>query len=165
MRELGIPGPWYTRVIGPVEVVVLDSNRPDDRRQHAFLNEVLARRRTAFRVAVFHHPPTSCSLHGADREVERAWVALFHGRVDLVLMGHNHTYERFDVGGVPYVTTGGGGARLYPSIPGLCKGPGKALRVQTAYHAVRLTATDERLTLEAVGLDGVPFDRVEVGSR
>lgn len=163
IRELGVPGHWYTRVIGPVEVVVLDSNRPADARQMAFLRSVLsAPRRAAFRVAVFHHPPASCSLHGANRDVERAWLDLFHGRVDLVLAGHNHTYERFMVGETPYVTTGGGGARLYPSVPGLCKGPGTPVRVMTVYHAVRLTATPERLLLEAVGLDGVAFDTVAV---
>jgi acid phosphatase len=163
MRSLGIPARWYTRVIGRVEVVVLDSTRPSDKAQSAFLRGVLARpRAAAFRVVVFHHPPTSCSLHGADRAVEKAWVGLLHGRADAVLMGHNHTYERFDVGGIPYVTTGGGGARLYPSIPGLCKGPGEPVVVKTVYHAMRLTATDETLTLEAVGLDGTAFDRYEV---
>lgn len=166
MRELGIPAPWYTRVIGRVEVVVLDSNRPRSREQAAFLWRVLdAPRRVPFRVVVFHHPPTSCSLHGANREVERAWVPLLEGRVDAVLAGHNHTYERFDVGGIPYVTTGGGGARLYPSIPGLCNGPGKPVKVKTVYHAMRLTATDDRLTLEAVGLDGTAFDRVDVAAK
>ncbi|HEV2891127.1 MAG TPA: metallophosphoesterase [Frankiaceae bacterium] len=165
MRSLGIPAHWYTRVVGRIEVVVLDSNRPGDREQAAFLRRVLAApRRAAFRVVVFHHPPTSCSLHGANRDVERAWVALLHGRVDAVLAGHNHTYERFDVGGVPYVTTGGGGARLYPSIPGLCNGPGRPVTVKTVYHAMRLTATDDRLTLEAVGLDGKTFDRYDVAA-
>ncbi|HEX8001627.1 MAG TPA: metallophosphoesterase [Mycobacteriales bacterium] len=159
---LRIPAHWYVRTVGPVEVVVLDSNRPSDGRQLAFLKGVLARPRAAFRVVVFHHPASSCSLHGANREVDRAWLPLFRGRVDAVLAGHNHTYERFDVGGVPYVTTGGGGARLYPSVPGLCNGPGKALRINTVYHAVRLTATPQRLTLEAVGLDGTAFDTVTV---
>jgi len=163
MRELGIPARWYARVVGQVEVVVLDSNAPSDPAQMVFLNGVLgAPRRAAFRVVVFHHPPASCSLHGPDRDVERAWVGLLHGRADLVLAGHNHTYERFLVGGTPYVTTGGGGARLYPSLPGLCKGPGEAVFVKTAFHAVRLTATAATLTLEAVGLDGAPFDTVTV---
>ncbi len=33
--------------------------------------------------------------------------------VDLVVSGHNHLYERFEVNGIPYVVTGGGGAPLY----------------------------------------------------
>jgi len=167
MRALGIPGHWYTRTIGPVQLVVLDSNRPADKAQAAFLKGVLAAPTAAtFRVVVFHHPASSCSLHGANREVDRLWVPLLRGKADLVLAGHNHTYERFMVGTLPYVTTGGGGgARLYPSIPGLCKGPGTPAKVKTAYHALRLTATPDRLLLEAVGLDGVVFDRYEIAPR
>lgn len=165
VRELGVPGPWYARVVGPVEVVVLDSNRPSDPGQLAFMRRVLsAPRPVPFRIVVFHHPPTSCSLHGANKDVERLWVPLFRGRADLALMGHNHTYERFTVHGVPYVTTGGGGARLYPSIPGLCKGPGDPVVVKTVYHALRLTATRERLVVDAVGLDRVAFDTVTIAA-
>lgn len=165
IRALGVPGRWYTAIAGPVELVVLDSNRPNDKAQLEFLRTVLAAPRpVAFRVVVFHHPPTSCSLHGADKAVGTAWVPQFAGRVDLVLAGHNHTYERFMAGTLPYVTTGGGGARLYPSIPGLCKGPAKAVFVRTVHHAVRLTATFERLTLEAIGLDGKTFDRWETAA-
>lgn len=159
---LDVRAHWYTAVVGPVELVVLDANRPNDPAQLAFLRKVLGvRRPAAFRVAVFHQPPTSCSFHGADKAVGKAWVPLFEGTVDLALMGHNHTYERFMVGSTPYVTTGGGGAKLYPSIPGLCNGPGKAVFVKTVHHAVRLTATPERLVLEAIGLDGRAFDRWE----
>jgi 3',5'-cyclic AMP phosphodiesterase CpdA len=166
MRELGIPGHWYARTVGPVQVVVLDSNRPSDTAQTAFLNGVLAAPTEAtFRVVVFHHPAASCSLHGANRDVDRLWVPLLRGKADLVLAGHNHTYERFMVGTTPYVTTGGGGARLYPSVPGLCKGPGTPEVIKTAYHALRLTATPDRLLLEAVGLDGVVFDRYEIPPR
>jgi len=35
--------------------------------------------------------------------------------VEVVFQGHNHTYERFVVDGVTYVTTGGGGAPRYPA--------------------------------------------------
>jgi predicted phosphodiesterase len=163
MRDLGIPAHWYARVVGPVQVVVLDANRPSDPAQQTFLRGVLdAPRPVPFRVVVFHQPAWSCSLHDADAGVARSFVPLFRDRVDLVLAGHNHTYERFMAGHVPYVTTGGGGAPLYPSIPGTCRGSGKAAFVKTVYHAVRLTATPDRLLLEAVGLDGRTFDRVEV---
>ena len=163
MRDLGIPAHWYARVVGPVQFVVLDANRPSDPAQQAFLRGVLdAPRPVPFRVVVFHQPAWSCSLHGVDPGVAQSFVPLFRDRVDLVLAGHNHTYERFMAGRVPYVTTGGGGAPLYPSIPGTCRGSARVAFVKTVYHAVRLTATPDRLLLEAIGLDGKPFDRVEV---
>lgn len=164
MKAFGIPARWYTARVGPVELVVLDANRPRDPAQLAFLRRVLAApRRAAFRLVAFHQPAMSCSTHPPDPGVDAAWVPLFRGTVDLVLSGHNHTYERFrGPGGTPYVTTGGGGAALYPSLPGHCHGPGKLQYARTAYHALRLTVTSDRLLLEAVGVDGVTFDRVAV---
>jgi predicted phosphodiesterase len=164
MKAFGIPNRWYRAVVGPVELVLLDANRPRDAAQLAFLRGVLAApRAAAFRVVAFHQPAMSCSSHPADAGVDAAWVPLFHGTVDLVLSGHNHTYERFlAADGTPYVTTGGGGAALYPSLPGKCTGPGTVQYLRTAYHAVRLSVTKERLLLEAVGVDGVVFDHVAV---
>lgn len=163
MRALGMPARWYTARVGAVELVVLDANRVEDPEQAAFVKRVLSAPKPApYRVVVFHQPAVSCSFHGPDTRVVKRWVPLFRGHVDLVLSGHNHTYERFTVDGVPYVTTGGGGASLYPSLPGTCRGPGRVRFVRTAYHAVRLTVTPERLRLDAVGLDGKVFDSVTV---
>jgi predicted phosphodiesterase len=50
-----------------------------------------------------------------------------HG-VDLVVSGHNHLYERFEVNGIPYIVTGGGGAPLY--------GPDEATGVDADYLVV-----------------------------
>ncbi len=164
MTAFGLAAHWYTAVVGPIELVVLDANRTGDRAQLAFLRQVLAASRpAAFRVVVFHQPGWSCSLHGPDPGVVQRWIPLFQGNVDLVLAGHNHTYERFTgADGTPYVTTGGGGAHLYPSIPGTCKGAGHMAFVRTVFHALRLTATSERLTVEAIGTNGKAFDRFEV---
>jgi hypothetical protein len=161
MRAFGISNRWYTRQIGPVQLVVLDANRPYDPVQLDFLRRTLAKPRTGWRVVAFHQPAMSCSFHPPAPGVDAAWVPLFRGRVDLVLSGHNHTYERFAAAdGTPYVTTGGGGAQLYPSIPGKCSGPGTVRYLRTTHHAVRLTVTPSTLLLEAIGLDGKAFDAV-----
>jgi 3',5'-cyclic AMP phosphodiesterase CpdA len=167
MRALGIRARWYAVTVGPVELVVLDANRPDDRAQLAFVRRVMAApRRAAFRVVAFHQPVSSCSYHGPDAAVRRAWVPLFDGHVDLVLAGHNHTYERFTApDGTPYVTTGGGGASLYPSVRAACRGYGRIAFLKTVHHAVRLTATATSLKVEAVGLDGKAFDSVTLRPR
>lgn len=164
MAAFGIRARWYTARVGPVELVVLDANRPSDPAQLAFLRGVLARPRVAaFRVVVFHQPAAACSFHRPDPGVVRSWVPLFAGHVDLVLSGHNHTYERFaGAGGLPYVTTGGGGAPLYPSARSLCQGPARPVFFRTVHHAVRLTVTATTLRLDAVGLDGKAFDGVTV---
>jgi acid phosphatase len=164
MAAFGLRTHWYTAVVGPVELVVLDANRPSDPAQVAFLRRALARpRAAAFRVVVFHQPAVSCSFHPPSAGVVRSWVPLFAGRVDLVLSGHNHTYERFTASsGLTYVTTGGGGAPLYPSVRSMCQGPAAPAFFRTVHHAVRLTVTAHRLLVEAVGLDGTTFDSAVV---
>lgn len=164
MRAFGMRARWYTAVVGPVQLVVLDANRTDDPAQLAFVKRTLAAPRPVpYRVLVFHQVVGSCSYHGPEPGVVKNWLPLFGGRVDLVLNGHNHTYERFTgPAGTPYVVTGGGGARLYPSARIACRGPVKVSFLDTVYHAVRLTATPQRLVVEAIGLDGSAFDTVTV---
>jgi hypothetical protein len=167
MAAFGLTQRWYDVVVGPVELVFLDANRTGDARQRAFLNGVLARpRRATFRVVVFHQPGWSCSFHPPEPGVVRDWLPRFAGTVDLVLAGHNHTYERFaGAGGTPYVTTGGGGASLYPSSLAACRGAGHVRKIRTVHHALRITATSSRLTVEAYGTDGTAFDRFTVSPR
>jgi len=151
---------WYTAEVGPVQFVVLDSNQPANATQLAFLKKVLAQPRPgAFRVVVFHHPAWSCSYHDPSEGVRTRWLPLFGTKVDLVLAGHNHTYERFRAAHAAYVTTGGGGASLYPSARLACRGAGRVVTYQTVHHALRLRATSTALTVEAIGTDGKAFDR------
>ena len=161
MRVFGMKKRWYTAKVGPVEFVVLDSNHTSDGAQLAFIKAVLARpKTTAFRVVTFHHPAWSCSAHDPNIGVRDRWLPLFRDKVDVVLAGHNHTYERFSDRDTWYVTTGGGGAPLYPSARFACRGSGRIVALKTVHHAVRLTATTTSLTLEAIGTDGKVFDRV-----
>jgi hypothetical protein len=151
---------WYTAEVGPVQFVVLDSNQVTSTTQLTFLKSVLAKPRPgSFRVVLFHHPGWACSAHGPDANVVKYWLPLFGTKVDLVLAGHNHSYERFTSGsGTPYVTTGGGGAPLYSSAAAACRGSGRLAFLKTAHHALRLTATETSLRLDAIGVDGVTFD-------
>jgi len=167
MRVFGMTRRWYTVNVGPVQFVVLDSNRTSSATQLTFLKGVLAKPRPGrFRVVLFHHPAWSCSAHGPDPGVRDRWLPLFGTRVDLVLAGHNHTYERFRAtNGTPYVTTGGGGARLYASAGAACRGTGKMQYLKTVHHAVRLTATATSLRLEAIGVNGVAFDTITLAPR
>jgi hypothetical protein len=158
---------WYTANVGDVQLVVLDSTRTGDATQLRFLKAVLAAPRPrAFRVVVFHHPAWSCSAHGPDAGVRERWLPLFGTKVDLVLAGHNHTYERFtSASGVPLVTTGGGGAQLYASASPACRGAGRLAYLKTVHHAVRLVASGSSLRLEGVAVDGTVFDTVTVRRR
>ena len=45
---------------------------------------------------MWHHPLFSSSAHGNDPRSTEFWQALTAARVDVVLNGHDHGYERFD---------------------------------------------------------------------
>ncbi len=67
------------------------------------------------RVAVLHHGPFSSGPHGGNPALARAGITtlLASGKVDLVLAGHDHVYERGDGEGLKYVISGGAGAPVY----------------------------------------------------
>lgn len=112
--ELQMPARYYRRVVGPVELYLLDSNDVDDA-QTAWLERTLSRSRARWKIAVFHHPAFTCGKYDSRDSVVERWVPLFERyRVRLVLSGHDHNYQRFAVRrGVRYVVHGGGGRGLY----------------------------------------------------
>lgn len=168
MAAFGMPAKWYARTVGSTQVIVLDSNQPASSAQVAWLRRTLdAPRTTRFRVAVFHHPAAACSTHEADPQVDRYWLPLLNrtgGRgVDLVLSGHDHTYERFRTSaGLPLVTTGGGGARLYPSSSVACTGPAAKQSLHTRFNVVVMQVSQWRILLTSLDRDGKALDRAYV---
>ena len=107
--ELRMPGRYFRRALGSVELYLLDSNSVDDV-QTAWLRRTLARSRARWRIAVLHHPPFTCGRYDSHPAVLDRWVPLFERyRVDLVLSGHDHNYQRFAPRRrVRYVVHGGG---------------------------------------------------------
>lgn len=117
LQALGRTDSWYVAEVGPVRLVVLDSERVEDGEQTRWLRATLAEGARAGRwtVVAMHHPAFSAGYHGSHREVRRRWVPLFEGRVPLVLAGHDHDYQRSRVlDGVTYVVSGAG-AKLRPT--------------------------------------------------
>ncbi|MCU0308533.1 MAG: metallophosphoesterase [Thermoleophilia bacterium] len=159
---LGSPRRWYQFARGPLRVVVLDANRPDDPAQRAFLERALVTAREPVRVVAFHQPAYTAGFHAPGEVQQRRWVPLFrrHG-VALVLQGHNHAYERMVVGGVTYITTGGGGAPIYPCVrptPGL-------RRCLALHHFLTVRADPAGLDVRVIGRDGTQLERVRVPAR
>ena len=114
--ELGMPGRYYRRAVGPVELYFLDTTRVDPG-QTAWLRRSLARSRARWRIAVGHHPAYACGRYTSHAGVVARWVPLFERyRVRLFLSGHDHNYQRFaPKRGVRYVIHGGANPHnLYP---------------------------------------------------
>jgi 3',5'-cyclic AMP phosphodiesterase CpdA len=110
-------------------VVVLDSTCDKveggcaaDSPQVQWLRADLAASTARCTVALFHHPRFSSGEHGSDTAVAAIWDALYEAGADLVLNGHEHSYERFapqdpqgrpdDARGIMELIVGTGGAAL-----------------------------------------------------
>lgn len=75
-------------------------------------------------LAYWHHPRFSSGTHGNNKIVEDLWNDLYNAGAELVLSGHDHSYERFapqglnekadPQKGVRQIVIGNGGKNLYP---------------------------------------------------
>jgi hypothetical protein len=63
--------------------------------QEEWLRADLAAHRAFCTLAYWHHPRFSSGLHGSDSTYEAFWQALHGANADVVLVGHDHGYERF----------------------------------------------------------------------
>ena len=160
MRQLGRDSAWYVEKIGPVRIIVLDSNRVGNKQQMAWLRKVLAedQPRDEWTLAVMHHPAYSAGDHGSDRNVQRAWVPLFeqHG-VELVLAGHDHDYQRSkELDGITYIVSGGGaklrevGRRDFTAVSA------------SVLHYTDLMVYEDRIEGRAIKPDGDVFDEFTI---
>ncbi|MFJ2671047.1 purple acid phosphatase family protein [Streptomyces sp. NPDC087525] len=150
------------------------------------LGELRADEDVDFIVVFFHHCAFSTTnAHASDGGVRDAWVPLFDKhRVDLVVNGHNHVYERTDalrggvvgrrvpVGesvssvrdGIVYVTAGGAGKALYDfPVPDSYEGHVAEVESVPSYHWERGGAkATETVEWSRVRYTGFSFLAVEV---
>ncbi|GAA1635384.1 metallophosphoesterase family protein [Georgenia ruanii] len=146
LRALGRDHPWYVQQVGPVRIVVLDSNRVDDRGQTRWLERTLAAAVApgTWTVVAMHHPAYSAGVHGSTAQVREAWAPLFaRSHVPLVLAGHDHDYERTaPQDGVTYVVSGGGaGTRPVGREPFTVVSAARLHYLDLAVYADRLVGT------------------------
>jgi hypothetical protein len=66
-----------------------------------------------FSVVFFHRPWATCGDTSSNASDRTAYAPIFAKTgVQLVLQGHMHGYERFEIGGLTFITTAGGGGAL-----------------------------------------------------
>jgi tartrate-resistant acid phosphatase type 5 len=157
---------YYDVDLGLVHLYALDSDvrEPDgispDSRQAAWLKERLAGSKACYDVVYFHHPAYSTADHGPTLELRwpfRKWGA------EVVFAGHDHTYERFDVDGIPYFVNGLGGASKYgfPTAPT----PETRFRYNEDFGAMRVTATRTEIAYEFFTIDGKKRDALRATAK
>lgn len=89
---------YYSYDLGTWHIIVLNSNIPvgAGSPQEQWLRADLAAHPVACTLAYWHHPRfSSGAVHGSDAGMQPLWQALYDYGADVVLAGHDHTYERF----------------------------------------------------------------------
>ncbi len=175
---------YYHFAIGNAFFVAFNSNEPDDAEQRRWLERTLQdaqRHRTyRWRIAFMHHPPySSTARRGNNTRIIQTFVPLLERYgVDLVIMGHNHNYERFypmrggravvrsgnrypQGKGVVYVICGGGGVSLYDLMPEPT--PWTAKRERTYCYLKVFVPVRGALRVEAYRADNTLIERFEIG--
>lgn len=115
----------YSFNYGNAHFVALDTNREpaEFAAQEAWLRKDLAaNQRATWRVVFFHHTMHTCVTIKSRREEAKRLRARLEPifqqyRVQLVINGHDHNYQRHLSEGITYLVTGGGGAPLYDVRP------------------------------------------------
>jgi hypothetical protein len=87
--------------LGTWHVVVINSNCGNvggcgaGSPQEQWLRADLAAHPAVCTLAYWHHPRFSSGVHGNDPSTQALWQALTDYGADVVLVGHDHDYERF----------------------------------------------------------------------
>jgi acid phosphatase type 7 len=163
----------YSYDLGKWHVVVLDSDCwrvggcDADEPQVEWLRADLRAHPARCTLAYWHRPPFTSGRYGDNKETRRVrpmWQAAVQGGVDVVLAGHEHSYERFapmdgagriDPRGARLfiVGTGGGNLRRYRT-PRL---PATRVRNDDTWGVLRLTLREDGYDWKFLPIRGKSF--------
>lgn len=163
---------YFSYTVGPWHFISLDStgqfNQTDvGSPQYQWLVNDLAASTAACTLVYFHHPVYSVGPQGDATRMNTIWSLLAQRGVDIVLTGHDHSYQRWqplDGAGDPSPTgitqfvsgAGGHGVQAFVrSDPRLAAGFGSA---PTAYGALRLSLADGIAGYQYVNTAGSVLD-------
>ncbi len=152
-------GRYYQLDRGPLRFFMLNSmpDEPDgtssDSVQGQWLQASMAASQARWKVVVMHHPPFSSGLHGSSNWTQwpfAAWGA------QLVLSGHDHSYERIVRDGTTYVVNGLGGAPRYNR--GFMHVEGSQIFYSQSHGAMLATADETMLRMQFIAHTGDVVD-------
>lgn len=162
----GPPGRgYYSYDLGAWHVLSLNSNVAADAgsAQVAWLRAELAANRTLCAVAYWHHPVFSSGDHGNNQKMAEVWRVLDSAGVELVLVGHDHNYERFapqtpsgqaSTTGIREFVVGTGGANQRPFEE---TQPNSEKRMTGTWGALKLTLESGSYRWEFLRASGPAF--------
>jgi len=160
---------YYSYESGAWKVIVLNSNAARvavdaGSTQEQWLRAELAASDRKCTLAYWHHPRFSSGVYGDDARFDAFWQALYEYRVELVLVGHEHHYERMarldpdgnpdPDSGIRQIIAGTGGRYLRPT--GVAR-PGSEIRDSGTHGVLRLTLRHDSYDWEFVPVAGQTF--------
>jgi hypothetical protein len=150
---------YYDKALGLVHLFAVDS---DDREpdgitptstQGQWLKGALAASTACYKVVYFHHAPYT-SGNGNGPTPEMRWPFKDWGAT-VVISGHEHLYERLEIGGQLYLIDGLGGDSPYAFGTPVA---GSKVRYSAAHGAMRVFATKAAMTYEFWNVDNDKID-------
>jgi hypothetical protein len=162
---------YYSFDIGSWHIIVLNSNCAQVGGCHAgspqekWLREDLAAHSNACTLAFWHHPRFSSGQgHGNNETYKAFWQALYEYEADVVLVGHEHVYERFAPQtpsgvsdpdrGIRQFTVGTGG-RAFHSFGTIL--PTSEVRNRTSHGVLKMALRPKSYDWEFIPIAGQTF--------
>jgi 3',5'-cyclic AMP phosphodiesterase CpdA len=150
---------------GLAEFFMIDSTA-FDMTQAGWLESVLKESTAKWKIAVFHHPIySSAEAHGSDLSLRRRIEPLLtrYG-VNVVLSGHDHTYERVKPQqGVQYFVTGAGG-KVRPGDVNI-RSPFREMSYDRDNHYMQMVIEDKQIGFQTITRSGAVIDRGAITPR
>jgi hypothetical protein len=132
--------------------------------QYQFIRDSLAANPSGCTVMYSHHPRYSSSNHGGDEDMDAIWDLFATNGGDIVLSGHDHSYERFAPmdsdgnavkNGVRQFVVGTGGYSHYQFRTAQ---PNSEVRLTKITAVLQLTVDGTSYSWKLVSIDGVVLD-------
>ncbi len=159
---------WYSYDVGAWHLISLNSNCSDVggctamSTQGRWLAADLAATSARCVLAYWHHPRFSSGMHGDSLGMQPFWQMLYDANADVVLVGHDHTYERFapqnaagaadSARGVREFVVGSGGAPHYSFTR---TAPNSEVRNGSDWGVIRMVLHADSYNWEFVAAGGV----------
>jgi hypothetical protein len=156
---------WYSYSLGAWRVFALNSEVSafPGSPQYEWLRAELAANPSKCALAYWHTPVFGSGTNGGNTQMQAVWALLQQSGVDVILTGHNHSYERFGKQdsngrsaalGMRQFVVGTGGAPLtgFGSIAA-----NSEVRDSTAWGVLKLTLMPETYAWQFVPVAGKSF--------
>jgi len=164
---------YYSYNLGDWHIIVLNSeiDHSAGSAQERWLRANLAAHQSICTLAYWHKPRFSSGRHGNNSGVQSFWQALYDYGADVVLNGHDHTYERFapqnptgqadPARGIREFVVGTGGASLYSFS---ATRPNSEVRNNTTWGVLKLTLHSASYDWEFIPVAGQTFSDSGTGA-